>query len=193
MSDPVFEVTYRVGIGNLNAFFGAWWKRTRFDKVNWKRLGLYALGIEAMMLFATWPTLTSQIVAASFFDDERRIILGILELTGSLVLALPLVFAVGPALTYAVQLATFTFGPMRRRVSHMRATTAGIDKTTGDIASQTKWRDFTGIVVTRKTVLLFTNRNCAAIVPKSAFASPAEAEAFAAFATAQWAEAQSVF
>ena len=192
MSDSTFEVTYRVGMGNLNAFFGAWWKRTWFDKTSWKRLGVYTLGIEALMLIGTWPTLTGQVVDASF-NTELRIVLGVAELIGSLVFALPLVFVVGPVFTYLAQLTVFTFGPARKRASHLTATAQGIDKITGETESQTKWRDFTAVVETKKTVLLFTHRNSATIVPKSAFASPAEAEAFAAFAKAQWDEARSVF
>jgi hypothetical protein len=104
-----------------------------------------------------------------------------------------IVFVVGPPMIYITQALAFALGPLRKRTSHLRADASGIDKTTDNVESRTKWRDFADVVVTRKTVLLFTNRNCAAIVPKSAFASPAEAEAFAAFAKAQWAEAQSVF
>ena len=50
-----------------------------------------------------------------------------------------------------------------------------------------------GVLVLLDYIILFTGRNSATIVPKSAFATPAEAEAFAAFAKAQWAEARSVF
>ena len=107
------------------------------------------------------------------------------------VTAFILTFLVGPIFTYLAQLATFILGPMRKRTSVLKASPAGVDKITGDIESQTKWRDFAAVVETKKTILLFTSRNAATIVPKSAFA--AEAEAFAAFAKARWEDAHSTF
>ena len=192
MSNTVFEINYRVGFGNLNAFFGAWWKRTWFDKTSWTRFAIYSLMVEVLMLVSTWPTLTGQAVD-SLFRPGLAIDLGIVELIGALVFAFLLVFLVGPLLTYAAQMAAFAFGPMRKRLTRLHATATGVDKNTGAVESLTRWRDFTRVVETKKTVLLFTHRNSATIVPKSAFASPAEAEAFAAFARAQWEDARSVF
>lgn len=196
MSEPVFEVTYRVGLGNLNAFFGAWLKRTWFDRTNRRRYLLYSLGTLGLLLLGIYPFISS----SHFWPSGG---LGIDVAFGAFAIlflclacgffGFVLVFFVGPFMTYVAQLLVFALGPMRKRTSHMRATTAGIEKKTGETESATKWREFTGVVVTRKTVLLFTNRNCAAIVPKSAFTTVAEAEAFAAFAQKQWADAQSVF
>jgi len=192
MSDPVFDVTYRVGIGNLNAFFGAWWKRTQFEGTNLGRLGLYAAFVATFLIWSIWHYVFGG-KATVGFAAGYLLILGCLIFISSLVAASVVVFIAFPLLTYALQILTFAFGPMRKRTSHVRADPRGVNKTTGGVESHTKWRDFTGVVETKKTVLLFTNRNCAAIVPKSAFASPVEADAFAAFAKAQWNDAQSVF
>ncbi len=196
MSEPVFTVTYRVGFDHLNAFFGAWWKRTRFDRISWRRFLLYSLGTLALLLLGMYRTISGShfwpaggLGIDAAFGAFAVIFLGL----ACGFFGFVLVFIVGPIMTYIAQLLVFALGPMRKRTSHVRATAAGIDKTTGDRESQTPWRDFTAVIETKKTVLLFTNRNCAAIVPKSAFATPVEAEAFAAFAKAQWTDAQSVF
>jgi hypothetical protein len=191
MSETVYEVTYRIALGNLNAFFGAWLKRTWFDRTNWKRLGLHAVAFAIFFFWSIWHYVGGKTPIG--FSREHLLILGSIILIESVISAFAVVFIAYPPLTYVLQLVAFAFGPMRTRTSHLKTTTAGVDKTTGDISSQTKWRDFAGVVVTRRTVLLFTHRNSATIVPKSAFASPAEAEAFAAFAKAQWNEAHSVF
>ena len=192
MSGTVFDVTYRVDLGNLSAFFGAWWKRTWFDKANWKRFGIYTLAIALLHLFAL------QGMGHTLFKDEAfkagwMVVLGVVAVLLSAIYAFILVFLLSPLFTYGAQLLVFAFGRTRKKISSLRADANGIDKTTGQITSRTKWRDFTDVVVTRKAVLLFTTRNSATIVPKSAFSSPAEAEAFAAFAQAQWTDAQSVF
>ncbi len=191
MSEPVFEVTYRVGMGDLNAFFWAWWKRTRFDKANWKRFTVYALAIVGLLIFSlkSWISKSYTVGFGPFFTVYITVFFAVF----GLLTALALTFVVGPLLTYLLQLAAFAFGPMRHRVCHLRATNTGLEKTSKAVESQTKWRDFAGVVDTRRTVLLFTNRNCATIIPKSAFASPTEAEAFAAFAKAQWEDARTVF
>jgi len=196
VSDPVFDVTYRVGFDNLNAFFGVWLNRTWFDRTSRRRFLLYSLGILGLLLLGMYPILSG----SHFWPSDEIGINAAFGVFATVCLCLTcaffgfvLVFIVGPFMTYGAQLLVFAVGPMPRRISRVRATTAGVDKTTGESSAVTKWRDFTSVVVTRKTVLLFTNRNCAAIIPKSAFASPAEAEAFAAFAKAQWTEAQSIF
>lgn len=193
MSDPIFEITYRVGFGNLNAFFGAWWKRTWFDGTSWKRFGLYTLGITVLHIVALHSYLAKPIFHVPVWDYIMQIVMGIVAVLISAAYAFILVFLLAPLFTYLAQTIVFAFGPIRKRVSHLKADTAGINKTTDEIASQTKWRDVAGVVVTKTTVLLFTHRNSATLIPKSAFATPAQAEAFAAFAKAYWTEAQLVF
>jgi len=183
MSDPAFEVTYRVGMANLNAFFGTWLKRTWFDRTSRRRFLLYWAIVTALIGIG----LRSFIADKHMWQSDLVINLiggalgGIAFLLYSAVITFVLTQALGPPLIYLAQTATFTFGPM------------GVDKTTDETESRTKWRDFTAVVETKRTVLLFTPRDSATIVPKSAFASPSEAEAFAAFAKAQWKEARSVF
>ena len=191
MNDPVFEVTYRVGFDNLNAFFGAWLKRTWFDKTNWKRFGLYALIVTGLLAASSWSWIAKQYAVG--FGPFFAVYIAVDLAVCGCVTAFILTFLVGPILTYLAQLATFILGPMGKRTTGLKASPAGVDRTTGDIESQTKWRNFTAVVKTKNSVLLFTHRNSATIVPKSAFASPAEAEAFAACAKAQWNEAHSVF
>ncbi len=193
MSDPVFEVNYRVGFGNLNAFFGVWLKRTWFDRANWKRFGLYTLGIAVLHIVALHSYLTKPVFNVPMWDYAMQIVMGVALILISAVYAFIAVFLLGALFTYSAQTMVFAFGPMRKRVSHLKANAAGFEKTANEIASRTNWHDVAGVVVTKTTVVLFANRNSATLIPKSAFASPAEAEAFAAFAKAQWEDARSVF
>lgn len=194
MNDPTtFDVTYRVGFGNLNAFFGAWWKRTWRDRAIWKRFGLYTLGIAVLHLFAIQAYSPKPVFHVPAWDLALAILTGLTVILLSAVYALIIVFLLSPLVTYIAQMLMFAVGPVRRRDSQLKASRGGIDKIVNATESSTKWRDYIHVVETRKTVLLFTHRNSATIVPKSAFASPAEAAAFAAFAKAQWTEAQSVF
>ena len=195
MSDPVFDVTYRVGIGNLNAFFDAWQRRTWFDRANIRRYLLYSFGILVLLLFG----LRSVVSAPHFWPsglgfDVAFAAFGFLFLAfASGFLGFVLVFIIAPLITYVAQLLVFASGPMRKRTSRLRVDSTGISKAAGEADNRIQWRDCIAVVETKKTVLLFTSRNSATIVPKSAFASPAEAEAFAAFAKAQWKDAHSIF
>ena len=196
MSPTTFDVTYRVGFADMNAFFGAWQKRTWFDRTNRRRFLLFTGVILALTAFSARPFL-KQILIWPFQQFWLNALYGAVFLLVSVLwcgcVAFVLTFFLSPLLTYCTQLLTFAFGPMRKRTSRVRTSVAGIDKTTGEVESRTKWHDIVAVVDTKKTVLLFTNRNCAAIIPKSAFASPEDAQAFATFAKAQWDDAQSVF
>lgn len=196
MTQTTFDVTYRVGFAGMNAFFGAWQKRTWFDRTNRRRFLLYSGVILALAIFGARSFLSRP----TFWPHHQlglNLIYGAVFLLtsaiGCALVAFVLIFFLSPLLTYCAQLVSFVFGPMRRRTSRLRATATGIDKTTGSVESRTKWHDVTAVVETKKAILLFTNRNCAAIVPKSAFSSPEDAQAFADFAKAQWDDAQSVF
>jgi hypothetical protein len=192
MSAQSFDVTYQLSLGNLNAFFGAWWERTWFDKGNWKRFSLYTLAITVLHIFAL-QGIAHTIFKNTAFNVGWMAVLAIVAVLLSAVYAFILVFLLSPLVTYVAQLLVFVFGPARKKISIVKANTDGIDKAMDQIVSQMKWRDVVSVVETRKAVLLFINRNSATIVPKSAFASPAEAEAFAAFAKARWQDAHSVF
>lgn len=195
MSVAAFEVTYRVGMSNLNAFFGTWLKRTWFDRTSRRRFLLNWAIVTALIGIG----LRSFIADKHMWQSDLGINLiagalgGIAFLLYSAAITFVLTQVLGPPLVYLAQTAAFVFGPTRRRISHLRADAGGIDRRADGVSSQTKWRDFTAVVETKNSVLLFTHRNSATIVPKSAFASPAKAEAFAAFAKAQWNEAHSVF
>ncbi len=193
MSEPVFDVTYRVGMRDLNAFFGVWWKRTRFDKTTVKRFAVYGLAITIMHIIALRSFITQPTFHNLAWDLALMAAMGVAALLLSAIYAFIIAFLLSPLIIYLAQLVIFIIGPARQRTIHLEVDTAGVEKTAGAIESQARWRDFSAVDATKETVLLFTGRNSATIVPKSAFATPAEAEAFAAFAQAQWREARSVF
>jgi len=117
MSDPAFEVTYRVGMANLNAFFGTWLKRTWFDRTSRRRFLLYWAIVTALIGIG----LRSFIADKHMWQSDLVINLiggalgGIAFLLYSAVITFVLTQALGPPLIYLAQTATFTFGPMSTR------------------------------------------------------------------------------
>ena len=65
---------------------------------------------------------------------------------------------------------------------------SGITKSSEVTRIEIKWAGIYDVTETRKTILLFTNRKCALIVPKSAFASAEEATIFTTAARNYWAK-----
>jgi len=191
MSTQSFDVTYQVSLGNLNAFFAVWWKRSWLDRTSWIRFGIYTTVVIVAFASPFWAFGLGKYTVG--YAPSFILFMAFFLIVAALVTALAFTFAIAPLLAYVAQLASFALGSMRRHTNQLHATAAGVDKTVGDVETRTQWKGFTRISNTKTTVLLFTSRNSATIIPKSAFASPAEAEAFAAFAKAQWDEARSVF
>ena len=102
-------------------------------------------------------------------------------------------YVLSPVMSYVVQLFSFVFGPMRRRTNSIRVDTGGFHKTANDELNTLEWSHVHEVVATKSSILIFTNRNCAVMVPKSAFATPDAADAFAQSAIRYWTDAKSIF
>ena len=191
MSTQSFDVTYKIRLGNLTAFFAAWWTRSWLDKASWIRFGIYAVALLVVFASPLWAFGLGKYTVG--YAPGFIVFMAFFLVGAALATALVFTFLIAPLLTYAAQLASFALGSKRRQSHHLQATTAAVSKTIDDVETRTQWQGFTRIVNTKTTVLLFTSRNSATIIPKSAFASPAAAEAFATFAKTQWDEARSVF
>ncbi len=104
-----------------------------------------------------------------------------------------IIYVISPVLSYVVQLITYIFGPLPRRKNSIRIDYEGLHKTSNGQASDFAWNKVHAVVDTRSSILIFTNRNCAVMIPKSAFATHDAADAFAQKALEYWTDAKSVF
>ena len=64
----------------------------------------------------------------------------------------------------------------------LRANSQGVRVSVGGVDHRMLWRGFTAVEMSEHVIYLFQHRLCAVIIPRRAFASPEEADAFAAFA-----------
>lgn len=183
---------YKIGFGTLNAFFWAWVKRNNFSK---RKLIVMLILAVLMALVAFLPMLPA--LVKDFHDSPFPLLLsGIFILFSGIVFVLMssiIMYVLSPIMSYVVQVFSFVFGPMRRRTNSIRIDTAGLHKTSDGQLSEFAWFKVHEVVDTRSSVLIFTNRNCAVMVPKSAFATPEAADIFARSAVEYWTDAKSVF
>lgn len=188
MSVPASEMTvrYKVGFGNYVAFFGSWLKRSLFDRTSHRRFLIYSLVAAALLAFSMWQH------ATGFITSSLGWIFVVVSIViTALLCAAILVFILGPLLLFIWHTGRYLFNPKVEQAVSLSS--AGITKTSADNETTTEWRAVTAFVETRKTVLLFTGRNAAMIIPKSAFSSPGDADRFTAAARHHWEDAHSIF
>ena len=184
----VIACTYRPNLVAYNAFFGMWLKRNLFTRQ--RLLTALAAGC-ALMAIGVAP-----IMAHDLRDDLFRghiwltIAVGVVSLIMCLILTALFVYVASPLLTYLFQAAVFIVTANSRPMRTIEISEAGLSKSTGD---SNTWPSIHEVVDTRSAVLIFTNKNCAVMIPKSAFATVKEAETFATSAVDYWQDAKSVF
>ena len=193
MTDTDLSATdYKIGFGTMNAFFWIWVKRTNFSKRK-----LIVMLILAVLLAVTSFLPMVPALVKDFRDLPYPLLLvGILILLGGLMFVLMssiIMYVASPIMSYAVQVFSFVFGPMRRRVNSIRIDKGGLHRTSNGEPSALGWNEVHEVVATKSSILIFTNRNCAVMVPRSAFASREAADTFAQGAVKYWTDAKSVF
>ena len=193
MSETELSATdYRIGFGTLNAFFWTWVKRNNFSR---RKLIVMLILAAAMAVMAVMPV--APLIVAAFRDRTAPLILsavfGVFAILWFLFVSSVIMYLLSPALSYIVQVFSFIFGPMRRRINSVRIDPAGVLKTSNGEPNALGWNQVHEVVATKSSVLIFTNRNCAVMIPKSAFASREAADAFAQSAVKYCTDAKSVF
>lgn len=171
---------YRIGFGDHNAFVWAWIARNSFTRRSLPRFVMTAGAIVLFSLFYVF-----QAFAGGNAPHAMVWVITLSSLLVSIVFAAILVYGVWPLLTWAWQMLSFTAGPARRPAQSVRLTSEGIEKTMDGASHLFAWESFQDLSVKGSTLLLFNGRNSAMIVPRSAFATPADAEAFAVAAAAR--------
>lgn len=166
---------YRIDFASNNAFIGAWLKRNTFSRRSLGRFLLYSLMILCLTMFG------SHSVIADMFghNSARGVFLAAAFALISLIFAAILTYILAPAFTWLWQALSYAMGPLGKRHQTLRVTDTGIEKAVDNDRQMLPWDGIFDVVETKTTVLVFTSRNCAMIVPKAAFAAPEEATAFA--------------
>jgi len=185
-------VDYKVRFGTLNAFFWIWVKRNNFTR---RKL------VIMLILAALMTVLSGQPIISAMWPDVVRgkisplmicVFVVVMALT-SIVMSSIIMYVVSPALSYIVQVLGYVFGPLRHRINTVDMDASGLHRPsvngTGDLA----WNKVHDVVATKSSILIFTNRNCAVMIPKSAFATPGAADVFAQSAIKYWTDAKSIF
>ncbi len=159
---------YRIDFASYNAFVGAWLKRTYFTRRNLPRFLLFAVLIAA----------TSFWNSRGYADTIGMVILALISILGGLALSAIVTYAIAPALIWLWQAIVYFTAPLPKRLQSARLNESGVEKAVGDERHLTGWNGIHDVVEVKKAILLFTNRNCAMIVPRSAFATPRAATVF---------------
>lgn len=184
---------YRISFGNQSAFVWAWLRKNWLGKKNRQRFVLYTGIIGLLMLFSIAPAYGQMFTGLGNYLIWSAIFMFLTLGIGSALMAGIMVFILGPLLIFVWQSVSYLFSPALKRRQTVSLSTSGLTKHVGESSSQLEWTQIFDLVETAGTLLLFTNSNCAMIVPKSAFASPDEAERFTKAVQSNYASAKSIF
>ncbi|MDV6332612.1 YcxB family protein [Asticcacaulis sp. 201] len=183
---------FRIGFGAQSAFFAAWLRKNGFGKTARRRFLAYTGIVTLLMVFgigANVPGLQSITYTVVFV----YILLFIVSLIIGALFAAIMIFLIGPIVVWVWMAVSYLIGPWPKRTQRLRLTDTRVIKQVGESEYSLTWKEVFDLVETRKTLLIFTQRNCALIVPKLAFDTPEASQAFVAYAKARWMDAKSVF
>lgn len=163
---PQFKLTLR----DFNTFYGEWRRRNVLFAREARRLGFYMLLIGAVLLWNSRANIVHPTLNAGTEKAESLLLVIIIGIA-ALLMAAFLVFIVSPALIYFWQAIRFLSGPVGKYPQSLKVTLEGIEKTVNGTSHTVAWTDTGDLVDAKKTLLIFTSKNSAFIIPKSAFAS----------------------
>jgi hypothetical protein len=170
---PKFKLTLR----DFSAFYAVWRKRNILFQTEARRLGLYMFLLAAVLLWNSRANMLSPDL--SFGMKGATIVFYVIAIfLFALLLAAFLAFIISPAMIYIWQAVRFLIGPVGKYPQTLKASLEGIVKTVNETSHTTAWADVSDFVETKKTLLIFTGKNSAFIVPRSAFASDESAADF---------------
>ncbi|MBW8881671.1 MAG: YcxB family protein [Asticcacaulis sp.] len=180
--EPQSVPPYGVGFGNYCTFLWIWLKGFVASRSNLIRFAVYAAAIAAMFLWS-WPPIIVDGVEQPRDTTFWATAIGA-GLVGGLLFGAMAAYLLAPVLIFLWQAIGYLFGPLRHATSQV---TVSPDAVIKDHSSPgTPWNAVHAVTETRNTVLIFTRPNGALIIPKSAFASPDDAQAFYQAAESWW-------
>ncbi len=191
MPDQILSTKdYIIRFENYQGFIGYWLKTNLFSTANRNRFLIYSVIITIMLCASILPLLNNALKKGGADWLIPVIFVAVSLLLGSVFIAAIMVYLIGPILIYAIQTATFFIGPMRKRINTVALSASGIHKVSNNTSSELAWSAVYDVIETRKTILVFTNRKCALIVPKNAFDALETANKFASQAKDYWTQAK---
>ena len=194
MVDEHFSIIeYKITIETFNDFFGAWLKRNLFARHRLKITALFAVALLVIAVVTGWRTFQLMIIEPNLplwlKISELVVFLSAEAVFAFLVVAIP-VYILSPIVSYLWLVLMFIIGPVRKRVNTAEISEQGITKTYEMHGHTTPWSAVYDLVETKKSLLIFTNRNCAMMIPKRAFSAPEAADAFFIAACTFWKRAK---
>lgn len=190
MTDENFSARdYKITFETFNGFFGAWLKRNLFIRHRFT----VTLTFTAVLMIIVAVT-GRQMLGLMINEPNMLLWIKILELSllfvleamlSFVIVAIP-VYILSPIVSYIWLAISFMIGPVRKRANTANVSVEGITKSYATYSHTTPWSAVYDLVETRKSLLIFTNRNCAMMIPKRAFETPEAAQAFFAAASTYW-------
>ncbi|WP_189485759.1 YcxB family protein [Asticcacaulis endophyticus] len=181
--------SYKIKSENLTDFFTVWLKKHYFDKNLWRKLWISSAIIIAIMMFVTVPILTTMTSDLNDYPWLGPIVIFftiLITCLACLLMTAAFLFVASPLINYLTQLLIFVISPVSRRENQVEITSSKLFKSSGNKDSETDWAKIYDVSETRKTILLFYNKNSAIIIPKSAFDSSDDADVFAKASSKHW-------
>jgi len=188
-------VGYRITFETLNGFFGAWLKSNLFTRRRLVIALVLSLGLVIATAVVSWKTYAELLILPHVPFWPNILIAGVMIVVALLLyftLAIIPVYIFSPILSYLWLLVTFAFGPVRKRINSAEVSQQGISKSFEQHNHVTPWSAVYYLVETKKSLFIFTNRNCAMMIPKAGFADLDKANAFWSAAQIYWQQVRAV-
>lgn len=174
--------SYQVSFAAFNSFFLTWMKSGFFTR---RRLYVW-LGMSVVLAVATlWQahrSVAGILVKTSSVTGAPGILIEFLAFIFLVVFYLLFsgifLYVLSAVLTYVSQTLVFASGSNRRRLQSVAISEQGMVKHVDGVIHSAPWAAISDIVDARHAILFFTGRNSTTIVPKTAFASDADAAEF---------------
>lgn len=160
---------YRIDFASYNAFVLTWLKRTFYTRHNLTRF----------LLLAGLATVVGYWNGKGFASPIGMIGWALLSLISGLIVSAILVYVVAPMLIWLWQMLGFLLGGTRKGLQALSLGDDGVVKTMDQDSHTYGWDQIHDVVETHRALLLFTGRNSAMIVPRTAFANSADVKTFA--------------
>ncbi|WP_303828010.1 YcxB family protein [Asticcacaulis taihuensis] len=171
-NDNLTITGYRISAATYNSFFAVYLRR------NLLRLPRF--------LWACAYTLLLMLITASMHHFK----VDVWDIITMSIFSFVTIYVLIPFGAYFVGIIQFTTGKMPK-VSHALSITEEAVTKSSPLATVTvPWSALHAVDQSKRTIFFFTNRSCAIMIPKSAFASQQAAQDFLSAAKAYWQQAR---
>lgn len=188
-------IGYRITFETFNGFFGAWLKHNLFTRRRLIFTLVFTATLIAITIITCWRTFA--IIASEpnlpiwWTIPIFAVAAIVMFLFCFLIIAIPM-YILSPLVSYLWLIVTFLLGPVRKRINSAEVSQQGISKSFEQHNHLTPWHTVYDLVETKKSLLVFTTRNCAMMIPKAGFTNLDLANAFWSAARTYWQQARAI-